>query len=214
MSQEFKDITDLSYFSINSLQEFVTQSSTSSIATYFTIICIEQLEGTIYIDDNKVENAQNNLVFITPSQRFKINTKNNSATKGFVLQFNKEFYCIDFHDNEISCKGLLFVNNLGIVNIILNKEQLLDFYGICKALSTELELEERLVGEMIRNLLKNLLIKANRLFKTQVFGIEYIEEDTNIVRKFNSLVEENYKELKQVQEYAKLMGIQTKQLTQ
>ena len=213
MSVDFKDATDLSFFSLQSLKEFTEQSSHYTTARFFTIICIENFVGTVNIDDKEIEDLKKKLIFITPNQTFKISQDTEIETKGFVLLFNKEFYCIDFHDNEISCKGLSFVYNLGVVSINLNQIQLEDFIGIYKSLIFEMTEEREFVGEMLRNLLKNLLIKANRLFKIQVFGKEHDTENPNFIRIFNSLVESYFKEKKQVEDYAKIMGLQSTQLT-
>jgi len=69
----------------------------------------------------------------------------------------------------------------------------------------EYENRDNIQGEMLRVLLKRLIIKLTRLVKSQssVGILSTAELDT--VRQFNLLVENNFKKLHQVQDYANLM---------
>ncbi len=122
-----------------------------------------------------------------------------------VWQFNREFYCIVDHDQEVSCAGLLFYGWRGIEPISLDNTDMRTFDLLAQVFREEFETQDNIQGEMLRVLLKRLIIKLTRLARNQYLNPDISEPELDTVRKFNMLVENNYKKLHQVQDYAKLM---------
>jgi AraC-like DNA-binding protein len=79
-------------------------------------------------------------------------------------------------------------------------------------IAREFETGEDLLDEMLKNLLKNLLIRSNRLFKQQCTG-ESDDINFEMIRKLSSLIEMNFRTHKQVEYYAELMGFSSSSLT-
>ncbi|NJO69122.1 MAG: AraC family transcriptional regulator, partial [Bacteroidetes bacterium] len=59
--------------------------------------------GRMTIDDNAVPDTFPSAVFITPGQHFMLSDADNCS--GYAISFNKEFYCVEYHDSEVSCNG-------------------------------------------------------------------------------------------------------------
>jgi hypothetical protein len=76
------------------------------------------------------------------------------------------------------------------------------FTNTVKEMITELENQATLQDEMLKNLLKNLLIHSNRLFRAQMSIGEPDDSNIDFVRKFSDLVEKHFKVSKQVENYA------------
>lgn len=120
-------------------------------------------------------------------------------------RFNREFYCIVDHDAEVSCVGFLFYGFPSPMKLSLDERLVAKIELLNRVFIDEFETHDNIQGEMMRMLLKRLIIILTRLGKEQHLqpGTEAPEYD--IVRQFSLLVEKNYRQLRQVSDYAKLM---------
>ncbi|MDP3445032.1 MAG: AraC family transcriptional regulator [Ignavibacteria bacterium] len=211
MKLEFFNTKTKAFFSIQSLSEFRKDLKFATPHKWYTILTFAHANGEMAIDDYKLLLNKPIAIFLTPGQHIRFS--DNSTAEGYVVSFNQEFYCIEFHDADVSCNGLLFVNNFDSVKFFLDEQQLSVFTNTVKEMITELENQATLQDEMLKNLLKNLLIRSNRLFRAQMSMGK--PDDTNIdfVRKFSDLVEKHFIEIKQVENYAEMLGIAPASLT-
>ncbi len=199
------------YLSVKTIDEFQSDLSDIYPQKYFSVLIVNTKNAKIVIDDNKHSILQPTAIFVTPGQY--IHFTDSDIHDGFAISFNPEFYCIEYHDSEISCKGLLFVNNYGSVLLNLDENQVGVFSNTVNEMIAELQTLTDLQDEMLVNLLKNLLIRSNRLFRAQVSIGEIDDENIDFARKFSDLVEKHYKIWKQVEKYAELLGIAPSSLT-
>jgi AraC family transcriptional regulator, transcriptional activator of pobA len=129
-------------------------------------------------------------------------------------QFNREFYCIVDHDAEVGCVGFLFFGIHHPMFIKLNADDLKSI-SIIEQLSLEdMQQKDRMQGEMLRTLLKRLIIKSTRMAKAQLNSCQQLtDERLDIIRKFNLLLEVHFKQQHEVNFYAKALNKSPKTLT-
>ena len=121
-------------------------------------------------------------------------------------QFNREFYCIIDHEKEVSCSGFIFYGSHGNIFIELDKKEQRKIEMLSNVIVDEFQEADEIQGEMMRMLLKRLIILITRKGKKQHFEQTDIEDpEVDIVREYNLLVEKNYKKIHQVQEYASML---------
>lgn len=130
----------------------------------------------------------------------------NNQNQVIVLLFNREFYCVHTNDSEVSCNGLLFFGSNQSPIILLNKEEIQILSYLIGVLKDEFDIIDGNREEMLRILLKRFIIRCTRLAKYQLFKGDISFKEVDIVRQFNVLVEENYKKLKKIGDYASLMN--------
>jgi len=123
-----------------------------------------------------------------------------------VLLFNREFYCVHTNDSEVSCNGLLFFGSNQTPVIQLNQHEVQILSYLISVLKEEFEIVDGNREEMLRILLKRFIILCTRLAKQQMFKGEISAKEVDVVRSFNVLVEQHYKEFKKVSDYASLMN--------
>lgn len=129
-------------------------------------------------------------------------------------QFNREFYCIADHDAEVGCVGFVFHGIVHPMFIALSDEDLQSLELSEKLYLEDFALKDGLQGEMLRSLLKRLIIHITRLAKKQAPCYEHVsDEKMDTVRKFRLLVEIHYKQQHEVQYYAAAMNKSPKTLT-
>ena len=118
-------------------------------------------------------------------------------------QYNRDFYCIVDHDDEVSCAGFLFFGSYGHLFIKLDESNQRKLETLSHIFIEELETAGSTQSEMLKMLLKRLIIIGTRLAKEQYVKDQPAEPDQfDIVRKYNLLVDRNFKTHHQVQFYA------------
>ena len=130
-----------------------------------------------------------------------------------VWQFNREFYCIIEHDQEVSCAGFLFYGAQGVLFITLDADEQRRFDALFRVFTDEFSIQDSTQQEMLRMLLKRLIIKVTRLGKEQYVPSELPDVQLELVRQFNQLVETNYRQKHSVADYADLLSRSPKTLT-
>lgn len=129
-------------------------------------------------------------------------------------QFNREFYCIVDHDAEVSCVGFLFFGIHHPMFIRLNDDDVKGIDTIEQLFLEDMQERDRMQGEMLRTLLKRLIIKATRVAKAQTTTYQQLTDSRlDIIRHFNLLVEMNYKQQHEVNFYAGELNKSPKTLT-
>ena len=82
-------------------------------------------------------------------------------------QFNRSFYCIIDHDAEVSCAGLIFYGDSEHLVIKLDEKEKKKIDLLYNVFQDEYEERDNLQEDMLRMLLKRLIIKITRLYKVQ-----------------------------------------------
>ncbi len=129
-----------------------------------------------------------------------------------VIQFNREFYCIQDHDQEVSCNGMLFNGVLSTPMLRLNADEQRSFNILLEVIKEEFLNKDDVQLEMLRTVLKRFIIKCTRLAKMQFADNFVSPEELDIVRHFSALVERNFRSLHKVSDYADLMNKSPKTL--
>ncbi|MFN0293801.1 AraC family transcriptional regulator [Pedobacter helvus] len=129
-------------------------------------------------------------------------------------QFNREFYCIVDHDAEVGCVGFLFYGLQHPMFIELNELEQEAMLQLEKVFVEEWQSRDSFQGEMLRTLLKHLMIKTTRIAKKQSESYQqFPEEKMDIVRKFSLLLEGAFKKQHGVSYYAEALHKSPKTLS-
>ncbi len=153
---------------------------------------------------------KNQIVCLTPFQKVSLQVNPYDYN---LLMFNREFYCIHENDEEVSCNGVLFFGSTEVPVLSLEKEEQDKFQTLFSVFRDELNTIDDIQGEMLRMLLKRLIIKCTRLAKKQYVPGKLEEHERDLIRNFNILVEKHYKEKKQVSDYARMLNKAPKTLS-
>ncbi|TGV03721.1 helix-turn-helix domain-containing protein [Flavivirga rizhaonensis] len=122
-----------------------------------------------------------------------------------VYQFNREFYCIKDHDQEVGCAGLLFFGNEHMPLIHLNEKEQNKFDVLHEVFVDELETKDNIQAEMLRMLMARFIIKSTRILKAKNdTGTIPPSKDSKIelLRSFNVLLESHFRQEHSVSFYA------------
>jgi len=176
---------------------------------FLSVYWNSEKQTTLIIDNVTYTLKPNQIVFLTEMHKVDISNIENVN----CIQFNRYFYCIDNHDSEIGCKGVLFFGASQVPIINLNEENRKKFELLWTVFQTELKNKDELQIEMLQMLLKRFLIIATRIFKDENKIVHVQETKMDVIRNFSFLVEVHYKTKHSVAEYADLMNKPAKSLT-
>ncbi|VXA93094.1 AraC family transcriptional regulator [Flavobacterium sp. 9AF] len=195
------------------LLETITAKTISVIEedkeSYLSIIWNRDKDTSICIDTIEYVLKKNEILFVTELNKVNFN----KIEEVNVIRFNRSFYCLDNHDSEIGCKGILFFNTSKVPIISLQQENRLEIENLWKVFTVEMLKSDELQGEMLQMLLKRFLILATRIYRCQNKSVTLDETKLELIRDFNFLVEVYFKKKHSVAEYADLMNKPAKSLT-
>jgi AraC-like DNA-binding protein len=165
------------------------------------------------VDFGVYSTRQASLFFVAPNQFLKIESYGSES--GYLIYYNRDFYCIQIHDKEVACDGLLFnnISNMPIVSVPKEENEFMS--GLFREIEEEFRLNDVSLEEMIRTYLKQLLIRATRLWKKQHLEKAVTDQNSGLdfFRKFTLLVDAHYKEKHTVADYADVLAMAPKTVT-
>jgi len=198
MQYQFKEFSTDAVFYINdqkALQSFKIPKQTE----LYTFIWAKSKPIDLVIDSVPFTLKPNSILALTPIQYLQI--INNS--EAIIYQFNREFYCIKDHDQEVSCVGILFFGNSNIPVINLNEVEQRKFKILHEVFIDELETKDNIQAEMLRMLMARFIIKSTRLLKAKEGIVETPKSSkVDLLRSFNFLVEQHFRKEHSVGFYA------------
>jgi AraC-like DNA-binding protein len=171
------------------------------IQSGLTLIWIEEAGTELVIDGREVVPFPNTLICLTEFHHIEVK----QFVSGRLLRFNRDFYCILTHDDEVSCRGLLFFGASQLPIIHLNESNQKAFNALWVVIETEMSASDDLQLEMLQMLAKRFLILATRAYKEQIKFEDLDTEQVDLIRSFNFLVEQHFREKHKVADYADLL---------
>ncbi len=175
----------------------------------YKIFWIKEGKGTYNIDFKSYSFDGNVLFFLSPGQIFTVDSE--KIKEAYQLSFTRDFYCIQTHDTEIACNGVLFNNVYETPFVSPSNKDTNKLNFILENLIEEFELKETAQYDMLQSFLKQFIIYSVRIKKE--FDTVKEDTETKLFKDFSLLVEQNFKKLHSVTDYANRLGISPKSLT-
>jgi AraC-like DNA-binding protein len=180
-------------------EELLEPYKTAKQPDLYTFIRTGNSKTEIIVDSIPYTIEPNSILSLTTVQYFQFI----SGQDLLVYQFNREFYCIKDHDQEVSCAGLLFFGNVHIPIIELDEKEYRKLNILHEVFLDELETKDTIQAEMLRMLMARFIIISTRLLKSKEGFIETTKNSKiDLLREFNMLVESYFKTEHSVSFYA------------
>nr|MBC7614154.1 helix-turn-helix domain-containing protein [Pseudopedobacter sp.] len=166
------------------------------------------------VDFNLYQLSKPSLFFINSNQYLNIIKGNSKVAQ--MLHYNRDFYCVQIHDAEVACDGLLFNNIFENPKVDTSETDAEIFEILFKHVLEEIKLKDHSSEEMIRTYLKQIIIRATRSWKKQnlVNEVKHLPNlELDLFRNFSRFVEIHFREKHSVADYAKMLNIAPKTLS-
>jgi len=198
MKYTFKEFSTGAIFNIGNSDILQPLKKAQQINLY-TFIWANSHPVELVIDSVPITLPPNHILALTPIQYIQYIGGNDAI----LYQFNREFYCIKDHDHEVSCAGMLFFGNINIPIISLDEKEQQKYKTLHEVFIDELETKDNIQAEMLRMLMGRFIIKSTRLLKAKEGIIETPKSSkVDLLRAYNVLVEQHFKEEHSVAFYA------------
>jgi AraC-like DNA-binding protein len=152
----------------------------------------------VMLDGVTYDFPANSLLPVMMNQRFRFEKPKQIV----ALQFNREFYCVVNHDEEVGCVGFLFYGVSTSMFILPDSESLAELNLLIQHLKKEFETNEWNKDSMLRTLLVRFIILLTRQARKQYLNEDVKEDRFNLLRHYNLLVEQHFRKEHRVQFYA------------
>lgn len=198
MQQTFTEFSTNAILKIGN-ESLLSSYKNSTQAGLYTFIRTNETKAEIVVDSIPYTIEPSSLLVLTPVQYIKYTKGENLV----VYQFNREFYCIKDHDQEVSCSGLLFFGNIHVPLIELGADEQHKFSILHEVFRDEFETKDSIQAEMLRMLMARFIIISTRLLKAKEGFVETTKNTKiELLREFNILVQTNFKKEHSVSYYA------------
>ncbi|SHF00130.1 AraC-type DNA-binding protein [Mariniphaga anaerophila] len=191
------------FFSLSAADKWMQRNAGQPLPTFCILLNYgKSIDLQIDLENYQIQNNQ--ICCINPGS---IIPKIDYADENHCLiDFNQAFYCLELHDKELSCNGLLFGALSAPPVLSFPPEEASDNIALVDTFRKEFQYADSNQGDMLRVLLKQLIIKSVRLAREQLFTTENpLQEETDVIRKFQALVERYFREKHKVADYAEMM---------
>ncbi|WP_160137585.1 AraC family transcriptional regulator [Chryseobacterium sp. c4a] len=186
-----------SYPSSDFLSEFTTENYT---------VMIWKGAGVFSVDGINYPYHGYSILFLSPYQKLKLSSDSEEPVN--VLLFHGDYYCIEYHKDEVACNGLLFNNIYLDPGIELSKEN----YEYILELFNHIKKEAAENHQFSQSIIKTYIQLILAICSKQKSGIENnpaLNEklpNKNAVE-FQKLLEENFKKEKELSFYSDKLSI-------
>tara|TARA_R110002073_G_scaffold57778_4_gene146689 strand:+ start:97248 stop:98096 length:849 start_codon:yes stop_codon:yes gene_type:complete len=175
----------------------------------YSMYWIKEGKGSYTIDFESYNFESNVLFFLSPGQVFSVDSE--KIKEAYKITFVRDFYCIQTHDKEVSCNGVLFNNiyEAPFVKPCAADTVKLDF--IVQSLIEEFQHEETAQYDMLQAYLKQFIVLAVRI-KKEDYQLKD-DTETKLFKDFSTLVDINFKKEHTVSYYAERLGLSPKSIS-
>jgi AraC-like DNA-binding protein len=165
--------------------------------------------GRVSVDFTELEIIQDGLLFVNAGQFLWLS----DHTEGSILYYNEELYGVQLHEQAMACDKILFSDFHKVSFLKLNQENSGIIYRLFEQIRDEISQHDLNLEEMVRVLLKQVIIKAARFYNHQA-QLTQLSEDTAscFATLFVQLVERHYLKHHDVASYANMLNISAKAL--
>lgn len=182
----------------------IDQSNAAQITNQheeLSLIWFAEDHNELIIDAKPYTFSKNQVVHLTEFHRVEVKQLN----KAYLLRWNRSFFCILDHDNEIGCRGALYYGSSEVPNIQLEGKELEILKAVFKMIEYEFVTVDHLQREMLQMMLKRILILCTRIYNKQSQKAQIDKNKSDLIRDFNFLVEQHFREKHSVSDYAELL---------
>ena len=187
-----EDVFTLTDFRCGPAQELISEKG------LYKILWSKEADVKLSVDDYDLNLHKDDVIFCTPLNAMQIPIDNEGL---IAFVFNKQFFCIQTHDDQVSCQGFLFFGSAQPQVIKLTDDNREQFDMMHNLFINDLSIKDHLQGEMLRSLLKRLLIVSTRMLENSLPESPVGKTQMDVIRKYNILVEKHFKEYHKVKEF-------------
>jgi len=188
------------------IQSYHTPDFSSEFTTENYSVILWKGSGIFSVDDINYSYSGYNILFLSPYQKMKLVSETEENI--YVLLFHGDYYCIEYHKEEVACNGLLFNNiylNPGVELSEENYNYILELFNhIQKEESEKHPFSESIIKTYIQLILAIGSKQKSSIENTLVSSEKFPNKNA---AEFQKLLESHFKKEKELAFYSDKLNI-------
>jgi AraC family transcriptional activator of pobA len=174
---------------------------------FYQIFFLKSATGKFVIDFKEYKDLESKVSAIFPNQIHDIQVDNNS--EGYVIMFNDEIFCTEKLQKELKAYCVNIENKLNFID--LSNEEYHELEEIVKLIYSYSEQKSVFHNEQVRHFVKIILLSLLDKTKDKVLNTNE-SNSASLFYEYSAMVDNEFKENRQVANYAEKLGVSTKKL--
>lgn len=169
---------------------------------YYTVMLVKDMHTGVVVNNIEYIASGDALFFLTPFQ--SIYFMSGVPANCTLIQFNVDLFCLEKHDSEIGCNGILFNSVFEPPMLSVSTEQMSYYYSMLQKMSEEITNYSIGSVDMLESYVKQLLIQSVRI-KKATQSMQHIEKqcaEHAKIMELRALIDKHYREERKLKFYA------------
>jgi len=211
-----KNEPDKLQFEIYGLNEYLSDSngcaSKPHVHSFYQIIWFSGGKGCHYVDFDGYNVVENSIFFIPKGQ---IHYFDNNTYEGYIIHFNEEFLSDDKNEINTFLKHNIFNSFENEPFFIIAKNNVNNIMNILKQMQDEMLTPNQFAHRQYMKILLNMFLIIIQRFgiRNSCHGLSINNPSHILFVKFRGLLEKHYHKIHTVSQYASLLNVSNKTLT-
>lgn len=188
------------------IQSYHTSDFPSEFTTENYSVMLWKGSGVFSVDDINYSYSGYNILFLSPYQKLKL--ASDSEEDIHILFFHGDYYCIEYHKEEVACNGLLFNNiylNPGVELPEENYHYILELFNHIQKEESEKHPFSKSIIKTYIQLILAIGSKQKSSIENSVIANEKLPNKN--VAEFQKLLESHFKDEKELSFYSDKLNI-------
>lgn len=176
----------------------------------YSVVLVNQGSGIFYSDFGAFSFQAPVILFATPLQLISIAASDQIGYD--LLHFHGDFYCIEYHREEVACNGLLFNNIYIEPSLKLDNADYKVFQKLAGEIADELAFDSP-SDIVLQSFLQLFLAKCSQIKTRSLETVLKTAPRDQQMERFKDLLEANFLTLRKTSHYADLLNMSANNLT-
>lgn len=203
----FNTSNDLWMDSIEGFNQKYPALTTPHSNAFYLILCLEEGEGMLVIDQDKLSLSASQVLIIKPNC---INTITFTAeARGVFIGFTADFFSLRYNTNVLHQFSYLTEVNYAVFT--LSEEKVTNLTFLLWQMLEEFRTKKKATQKILRSYLNILLIEFDRMY-VPVQAVKVHNTVNDKIQRYQMLIEQHFKTHKMPSDYADMLNISTNYL--
>lgn len=191
------------------IEQFCSKEIRSDFQMAYFTAYIFKGKGSFWVDFTEYSFDGYTALFLAPYQYLSWDS---SDLEIISLVFDGDYYCIEYHKEEVACNGLLFNNIYLKPHLPLSKESYEQLLSILNNITAEQKTEHKMSDSIIKTYIQLLLAICSKEKSDWIEKTNINKLPNKTLSDFQDLIEMHYKTEKSIAFYADALHISASSL--
>lgn len=186
------------------LAQYQTSAFQSGISEPYYHVLLFDGNGAFSVDFTVYSYTGKTMLFLAPYQFFKWMSGKTSIR---AVVFHGDFYCIEYHEKEVACNGLLFNNIYQLPHIAVSATVFKEVSFIMDKMKPYEHARDGFDGAIVRTYLQLILALGSKEKQQQLDSLVLNDTYAGEISGFRELLEANFIQYREASFYASQYGL-------